>query len=143
MELILDRKWCKDTYSIGRLYIDGQFFSNTLEDKDRGLTQSMSEADVKKIKVYGETAIPKGKYTIVINYSNKFKRMMPQIMNVKGFSGIRIHEGNTAKDSLGCILVGDNNAVGRISNSKATYTKLYSKLKAAFDKGEKITLTIK
>lgn len=143
MELILDRKWCKDTYSIGRLYIDGQFFSNTLEDKDRGLTQSMSEADVKKIKVYGETAIPKGKYNVVINYSNKFKRLMPYIMNVKGFEGIRIHEGSTAKDSLGCILVGNNTAVGRISNSKSTYTKLYSKLKTAFNKGEKITLTIK
>lgn len=143
MELILDRKWCKDTYSIGRLYIDGQFFSNTLEDKDRGLNQSMSEADVKKIKVYGETAIPKGKYNIVINYSNKFKKLMPQIMNVKGFAGIRMHEGSTAKDSLGCVLVGNNTAVGRLSNSKATYAKLYSKLKAAFDKGEKITLTIK
>lgn len=143
MELILDRKWCQPSYSIGRLYIDGQFFSNTLEDKDRGLTQSMNEADIKKIKVYGETAIPKGTYTIVINYSNKFKRMMPQIMDVKGFNGVRIHEGNTAKDSLGCILVGDNKVTGKVLNSKSTYNKLFSKLKAASSKGEKITLTIK
>lgn len=143
MELTLDRKWCKDSYSIGKLYIDGQFFCNTCEDRDRGLNDTMTVDEIKKIKVYGETAIPKGTYTVTITYSNKYKKMMPLINNVKGYDGIRIHSGNTAKDSLGCILVGENKEVGKVLNSRATYDKLYARLKAASDKGEKITITIK
>lgn len=143
MELTLDRKWCKDSYSIGNLYIDGQKFCNTCEDRDRGLTDMMTVEEIKKTKVYGETAIPKGTYTVTLTYSNKYKKIMPLINNVKGFDGIRIHSGNTAKDSLGCILVGENKEVGKVLNSRATYDKLFAKLKAASNKGEKITITIK
>lgn len=143
MELTLDRKWCKDSYSIGNLYIDGQKFCNTCEDKDRGLTDNMTVQEIKTKKVYGETAIPKGTYTVTLTYSNKFKKVMPLINNVKGFDGIRIHSGTTAKDSLGCVLVGENKEVGKVLNSRATYNKLFSILKAASDKGEKITITIK
>lgn len=143
MELTLDRKWCKDSYSIGNLYIDGQKFCNTCEDKDRGLNDSMTVQEIKTKKVYGETAIPKGTYTVTLTYSNKFKKVMPLINNVKGFAGIRIHNGVTAKDSLGCVLVGENKEVGKVLNSRATYDKLFSILKAASDKGEKITITIK
>lgn len=143
MELVLDRKWCRSTYSIGNLYIDGKFFCNTCEDKDRGLTQNMTVDQIKKIKVYGETAIPKGTYTVSLTYSNRFKKIMPAVLNVKGFDGIRIHSGNTAKDSLGCILVGENKEVGKVLNSRTTYDKLFALLKAASDKGEKITITIK
>lgn len=143
MELVLDRKWCKPTYSIGTLYIDGQKFCNTCEDRDRNLTDSMTVEEIKKIKVYGETAIPKGTYTVTLTYSNRFKKIMPLINNVKGFEGIRIHSGTTSKDSTGCVLVGENKEVGKVLNSRATYNKLFTKLKAASDKGEKITITIK
>lgn len=128
MELKLIRKWKKPTYTIGELYIDNQFFSNTLEDKDRGLNDSMSVEEIKKIKVYGETAIPTGRYRVTLSYSIKFKKMLPEILNVKGFSGIRIHSGNTAKDSLGCILVGKNTVVGQVTSSRATFNRLMLKL---------------
>lgn len=143
MELVLDRKWCRNGYSIGNLYIDGIKFCNTLEDTDRDLNDTMSVDQIKKTKVYGETAIPKGQYTVTLTYSNKFKQIMPLVNNVKGFDGIRIHVGNTAKDSLGCILVGENKAVGKVLNSRATYNKLFNILKAAADKKEAIKLTIK
>lgn len=103
----------------------------------------MTVDQIKKTKVYGETAIPKGTYTVVLTYSNKFKKILPLINNVKGFEGIRIHSGNSAKDSLGCVLVGENKEVGKVLNSRATFDKLFAKLKAASDKGEKITITIK
>lgn len=118
MRVLVDRKWKKDTYTIGRVYIDGEFYCNSMEDKDRGLADWMSVGEISKKKVYGETAIPTGKYKVTMTYSAKYKRVMPQVMNVKGFAGIRIHSGNTAKDSLGCILLGKNDKPGWISNSR-------------------------
>lgn len=120
MQVLIDRKWKKDTYTIGRVYIDGTFFCNSMEDKDRGLRQDMQESTIKRLKVYGETAIPTGQYIIKMTYSPKYKRIMPQVLDVKGFSGIRIHSGNTAKDSLGCILLGKNTAKGIITESRKT-----------------------
>jgi len=106
MELILNRIAKKDTYTIGKLYINGTYLCDTLEDKDRGLTKDMSVSEIQKKKVYGETAIPTGKYQVIMSYSNKFKKVLPLVLNVPGYSGIRFHSGNTANDSLGCILVG-------------------------------------
>ena len=123
MEVLVDRKWKKDTYTIGKVFIDSEFFCNSMEDKDRGLAQYMSVGEITKKKVYGETAIPTGKYKVTMTYSSKYKRMMPQVMNVKGFAGIRIHSGNTAKDSLGCLLFGKNDKPGWISNSRNTCKK--------------------
>lgn len=143
MELVLDRKWCKPTYSIGTLYVDGKKFCNTCEDTDRGLTSNMTVDQIKKIKVYGETAIPKGTYTVTLTYSQKFKKVLPYLNDVKGFAGIRVHTGNSAKDSLGCILVGENKEVGKVLNSRVTFDKLFALLQAASKKGEKITITIK
>lgn len=131
MYVLLDRKWKKDTYTIGRVYIDGVFFSNSMEDKDRGLQQYMSVGEIERLKVYGETAIPRGKYKVTMTYSPKYKRLMPQVMNVKGFSGIRVHSMNTAKDSLGCIGLGKNDKKGRISNSRATCAEFEKLLIAA------------
>jgi hypothetical protein len=119
MNILIERKWKKETYTIGRVYINGEFFSNSMEDKDRGLHQQMSEKEINAKKVYGVTAIPTGDYVVKMTYSPKYKRKMPQIMNVKGFSGIRIHSGNTATDSLGCVLLGNNDKPGWISNSRA------------------------
>ena len=131
MYVLIERKWKKDTYSIGNTYINDTFFSNSMEDADRGLAQWMSEAEITEKKVYGETAIPTGKYILTMDYSPKYKRAMPHVMNVKGFSGIRIHSGNTAKDSEGCILLGKNDKVGWISNSRATCEEFERRLIAA------------
>lgn len=143
MNILVNRIAKRDTYTIGKVYINDQYFCDSIEDKDRGLTDSMSETEITSKKVYGETAIPTGTYTVTLTYSNKFKKVLPSINNVKGFSGIRIHSGNTAKDSLGCILVGQNKEVGKVLNSRVTFDKLFAKLQEASSKGEKITITIK
>ena len=101
MLVVIDRKWKKDTYTIGRVFIDDVFFANSMEDKDRGLTKDMPLAEIKKRKVYGETAIPAGEYEVRMTYSPKYKRMMPQVMDVPGWTGVRMHSMNEAKDSLG------------------------------------------
>ncbi len=142
MEILLQRVAKRDKYTIGKLYINDQYFCDTLEDTDRGLTQSMTEQQIKSKKVYGETAIPTGIYRVIISYSNRFKKQMPLLLNVPGFAGIRIHTGNTEKDSLGCILVGKNKAVGKVLESRDTYNKLFSILQKA-DKKETIKITIK
>lgn len=142
MNITLNRIAKKAKYTIGKLYINDQYFCDTLEDTDRGLTQSMTEQQIGSKKVYGETAIPTGIYRIIISYSNKFKKQMPLLLNVPGFAGIRIHSGNTEKDSLGCILVGKNKAVGKVLESRDTYSKLFSILQEA-NKKETIKITIK
>ena len=129
MKLTLKRIAFKEKYTIGRLYIDGEYFCDTIEDKDRGLDDSMSVKEVLSKKIYGQTAIPTGHYEVEITYSPKYKRMMPEIKDVKGFSGIRIHSGNTAKDTLGCLIVGKNTVVGMVTDSRKTYYKLFEILK--------------
>lgn len=153
MNIVIDRKWKKDAYTIGNLYINGVLFSNTLEDKDRGLTSSMTLEEINKKKIYGQTAIPSGAYEVKMTYSNRFHSRawgkkydgkVPELINVKGFGGVRIHPGNKAADTLGCILVGKNSAVGMVTNSQAYYFKLLDNyIVPATKKGEKITLTIK
>lgn len=143
MEIVLDRVYKKENYTIGKMFIDGIYFCDTLEDKDRGLYGFMSEAELKKKKVYGKTAIPTGTYTVKMTYSTKFKKLMPLVDKVKAFDGIRIHAGNTADDSLGCILVGKNKAVGKVLESRDTFSKLYKKIENAWNKHEEITLRIK
>ena len=139
MILTLDRKYKLPTYTIGKLYIDGEYFCDTLEDKDRGLTDSMTVNEISKIKIKKETAIPTGTYKVTITYSNRFKKNMPLINNVKGFEGIRIHSGNTDKDTEGCVLVGFNKVKGNVINSRDTYNKLFNVL----SKSNNITITIK
>ncbi len=141
MNLLLKRIAKRDNYTIGKLYIDGVYFCDTLEDKDRGLTQSMQLSQISKTKVYGSTAIPTGKYLITITYSNRFKQLMPLLNNVPGFSGIRIHAGNSHKDTEGCVLVGKNKVVGKVLESRDTYKKLYQILSKANNK-EQIYITI-
>lgn len=153
MNIVIDRKWKKDTYTIGKMYIDGKVFSDTLEDRDRGLDSTMTPGEIAMKKVYGETAIPKGTYEVRMTHSGRFssrpwgKRYggkVPEITNVKGYSGVRIHPLNTAKDSLGCIGVGKNNVKGRISESTAYYYRLLDNhIVPAINRGEKVTLTIK
>ena len=148
MELLLKRTAKKQNYTIGDLYIDGQWFSNTLEDKDRGLTQNMTEEEISKIKVYGSTAIPTGKYKIDMNtvspkfknrpWAKKWNGKLPRLKSVPGYEGVLIHVGNTQKDTLGCILVGENKIKGQVINSTTTFNKLMELL----TKREDITITI-
>ena len=151
MELKLNRSAKRDSYTIGRLFVDGVLFSDTLEDRDRGLSDSMSAEQVKRVKVYGQTAIPTGRYEVVLSVSAKFAGRVwarrfggrvPEIKAVKGFSGIRIHPLNTAADSLGCIGVGHNSAKGVITQSTQFFYALMDKLLAAEARGERIFITI-
>lgn len=148
MKLLLKRIAKRDTYTIGKLYIDGKYFADTLEDPDRGLTNSMSREQIAKIKVYGETAIPTGTYNIDMNtvsakfknrsWASPYKGKIPRLQNVPGYEGVLIHPGTTSKDTLGCILVGKNTSKGMITQSQATFHQLISIL----TKGTNITITI-
>ena len=126
MKLTLIRKYKKEDYTIGHLYIDGKLFCDVLEDRVR-------ELNTLEDKVYGKTAIPEGVYQVKLTYSPRFKKILPEILNVQFFSGIRIHAGNTAEDSEGCILVGENKVKGKVINSKKTLEKLMKILKSAQD----------
>lgn len=139
MELLLKRIYSGSTYTIGHLYINGNCYCDVLEDTDRGLSSDMSEEQIKKIKVYGKTAIPTGRYKIEVTYSPKFKRYLPILLNVKGFSGIRVHSGNTHEDTLGCLLVGYNKVKGQVINSRVTSDKLTALLR---NTKEEIYITI-
>lgn len=139
MKLKLVRKYRKEKYTIGKLYVDGVYFCDTIEDKDRGLDDVMGLAEIMIKKKYGETAIPYGIYKVEITYSPKYKKLMPEIKNVKGFSGIRIHSGNTAKDTLGCLIVGKNTQVGMVTESRKTYNKLFALMKDEKDISIEIT----
>lgn len=138
MEIKLVRIAFKETYTIGKLYVDGKYLCDTIEDKDRGLDNSMTANEILRRKVKGQTAIPTGHYNIDITYSPKYKRMMPLLLDVKGFSGIRIHSGNTSKDTEGCLIVGKNKQVGMVLESRDTYQRLFEMMQ-----GEKnITIDI-
>ena len=153
MELLVNRKWKKDTYTIGEFFINGKKFSETCEDKDRGLRQEMPLSQIKAIKIYGKTAIPVGIYDIQMTYSPKFASRsfakkyqgnVLQIMNVKGYEGVRIHPFNTAEESYGCIAVGRNLEKGKVLQSTYFYLKLVDEyILPALKRGEKVTLTIK
>lgn len=153
MEILIDRKWKKDTYTVGNVYVNGAFFGNSLEDKDRGLLDTMSVEQIAQKKVYGETAIPTGTYEVKMTYSNKFSARawgrkyqgkVPELLNVKGFSGVRVHPGNSSKDTLGCILLGKNSVKGMVTQSTSYYYKLLDNyILPAINKKEKVILVIK
>lgn len=152
MELRLHRKWRKDGYSIGRLFVNDEFFCNTVEDTDRGLTSEMTTKEIESKKVFGQTAIPYGRYEITLKVQSgtfkdkkayqSIKGYLPRLKNVKGYSGVLIHIGNFPKDTNGCILVGENKVKGGVCNSTVWFWKLYEILKAASENGEKIWITV-
>lgn len=121
MKLELKRAYIGKTYTIGHLYVDGEFLCDTLEDIPRD------------VKIMNETCIPTGDYKVILNESNRFKRVMPLLLQVPNFEGIRIHAGNTEADTSGCILVGKNTARGLLSESRATFDKLFSMMTKAED----------
>lgn len=134
MELKLNRIFLGSSATIGELYVDGEHIADTLEDRVR------PEGE----KVYGKTAIPEGTYEMVLSYSPRFKKILPEILNVPNFTGIRIHCGNSSADSSGCILVGtwDGEKEDWVSDSKIAFNKLMSLLQEAVDNKEEITITI-
>ena len=123
MKLTLKRIFLGEKYTIGKLYIDGVYFCDTLEDKYRDLT--------KEKKVMHETAIPYGTYKVIVNLSPKFKRELPRLLNVPHFEGVLIHNGLYPSHTSGCILVGENKIKGALINSKPYETKLIQILKQA------------
>lgn len=141
MDLNLKRIARKAKYTIGKLYIDGQYFCDTIEDTDRGMKQSDAYATNKRKKVKGETAIPTGRYQVTLGVqSERFKNKsqykfcdgyLPRLINVPCFEGVLIHIGNTERDTEGCILVGENKVVGMVINSTQTFLKLYDRLQQA------------
>lgn len=153
MILNLKRRYKGSKYTIGTLTIGDIFKCDTIEDIDRNLDDSMPVYTIKAKKVYGYTAIPKGEYIIDMRtVSPKFKDRswakpyggkLPRLLDVKGFSGVLIHVGNTEKDSLGCILVGENKVKGKVINSTKTFNTLMSLLLKASLRGEEIKIIIK
>ena len=141
MKLTLKRIALRSTYTIGRLYVDGNYFCDTLEDTVRDLNKN-GKFDNGEKKVYAKTAIPYGTYEIKWTYSPRFKKYTPQLMNVPSFEGIRIHSGNSSTDTEGCLLLGENKKVGMVLNSRATINKFYPLVKKACSKG-KVTIEIK
>lgn len=152
MELLLERKWCKQDYTIGRLYINKEFFCNTLEDTVRDINKN-GTFDYGEFKISGHTAIPYGEYEITLDVvSPKFSKYpfykevcngkLPRLLNVPNFDGVLIHCGSTADNSAGCILVGNNTIKGGLTDSKKVFKNLYSILNKANKNRDKIIVKI-
>lgn len=150
MRLELTRIYKGRAYTIGRLYVDGVYLCDTLEDTDRGLSSAMTSAEIKALKVFGKTAIPRGMYFVDMQtVSPRFRLRkwakahggrVPRLQGVRGFDGVLIHPGNTAADTDGCILVGYNKAKGKVLESVTAYERLFALLDVA---PELITLTVR
>lgn len=135
MELTLNRIFLGSSATIGELLINDKHLCDTLEDRVR------PEGE----KVYGKTAIPEGTYEVKLTHSPRFKKILPEILNVPNFSGIRIHTGNSSKDTEGCILVGtwDGEKEDWVGSSKIAFDELMTLLEEATDNKEKVTITVK
>ena len=132
MNITLKRIFKGPDYTIGRLFIDGKYFCDTLEDRVRA----------PGVKVPGRTAIPAGKYQVELTESLRFGRLMPRLKDVPGFTGVLIHSGNTADDTEGCILVGKNRVKGKLLDSRETFARLFKVLFVAERGGEKLEIEI-
>lgn len=135
MNLLLRRYEFGGEQTFGKLYLNGAYECETLEDQDRNLEDGGA-------KVFGKTAIPRGKYIVIIDYSTRFKRDLPHVLNVPQFEGIRIHSGNTVEDTEGCILVGNTKVGNQVLQSRVAFNALMMKLDAAYDVGEHIEMEV-
>ena len=148
--LLLKRIAKRDAYTIGRLYVEDKYFCDTLEDTDRGLSQSLPLCVNRAKKMKGKTAIPTGKYRVTLDVqSPRFREVafykfcngfLPRLLNVPAFDGVLMHVGNTAADTDGCILVGENKVKGQVIKSRDTFLKLYAILQE--HKNDYIYITI-
>lgn len=155
MHIKLQRTARKATYTVGKVYIDGKYFCDSLEDTDRMATQVMpftstggsvgywTTPDGSKIeKVYGKTAIPTGRYDVCSHWWEKYKCYVPMLLRVNGFLGILMHNGMTADHTEGCPLLGKNNAIGRLDGDRIYMDALAARVLACEKKGEKVTIEI-
>lgn len=152
MELLVKRRYKGSAYTIGSLYVNGVYECDTLEDPDRGLTSEMSLEEIKSKKIYGNTAIPTGKYSVSMSvvsprfkdrsWAKPYSGKIPRLLDVKGYEGVLIHVGNKTTDTSGCILVGENKIKGQVLNSTACFMELMTQLLKAHLKGEPITIEI-
>lgn len=143
MNIRLIRKFFSEESTIGELYVNDVFQGHILEDKDRGLGASMTLEEIRNLKIHGRTCIPYGTYEIVVSYSNRFKKYLPLLINVPGYLGIRIHPGNKAIHTEGCLLPGEYspNVPNMVTRSLITFDALFKLIKSV-EKKEKITITI-
>ncbi len=154
MEIIIRRTAFKEGYTIGNLYIlpeqvnneekaVPEWFCDTMEPTTRKLTSRMPLTIIRRHKIIGKTAIPTGRYRILITRSRRFGRWLPLLLNVKGFEGIRIHAGNKPEDTRGCILPGFNRRKGYVLDSTRCVLTLVKMMTEAMEKGEKVFVTVK
>lgn len=136
MNLRVERRWKRDQYTIGIMYVNGTRFSETVEDADRGLDSSMDVLTILAKKQPGITAIPTGTYKVILTVSPKFKKkswalkyggLVPELVGVRGYSGVRIHPANYATELEGCIAPGENKVKGGVVNSVKWYLELMDK----------------
>lgn len=148
MEILLIRNVRAENYTEGRMLFNGQPVCDTIEDRDRDANRN-GRLDGNEVKVYGETAIPNGRYRVTLDHSPKFSpryggKRIPFVHDVPGFSGVRIHTGNTAADSLGCIIVGMRVGAGVVADSKATFfNRVLPPMEAADARKEEMWLTVR
>lgn len=131
LQVLLTRNWRKDTYTIGRIYVNGNFFCNSLEDKDRGLIQGMPLETLKKMKIQDQTAIPVGTYRLRVTMSPKFKRELIEVVDVPAFTGIRFHRGVNENHTSGCVLTGLNKIKGGLVDGAKYEEEITKMVKAA------------
>lgn len=153
MEIYVNIFARKPKYRLGHLYVNGQYICDTLEDTDRGLLQGMSREHIAALKQHGTTAIPIGRYQVTLRqvsprFSSRTQYQfchgrLPRLLNVPGYVGVLIHIGNRPEDTEGCLLVGENKVVGQVTNSTATFRRLYEILQQADKRDETIWITIK
>lgn len=138
MEILLQREPSTLQSTSGALSIDGAFECFTLED----VVREMPGKPVSTWKIAGQTAIPVGTYQVVIDFSTRFQRPMPHVLNVPGFDGVRIHSGNTAADTEGCVLLGKNRAPDDVTESRDAFAGFFPKLQAAINRGEQVRIVV-
>lgn len=142
MELKLERETFTSQSTIGSLFCGGVFLCHILEDTDRGLTSGMALGEIQTKKVYGKTAIPRGRYQIVATMSQRFAKILPLLLKVPGFEGIRIHPGNTPADTDGCLLPGLTGAKDFVGSSRDAFSVVDKLIHRALDRGDEVWITI-
>jgi len=142
MKLVLKRRYLGEAYTIGSLFVDGEYLCDTIEDKVRDYNKDGDLLDAGEKKVFGKTAIPFGSYKIHLSMSPKFQRLLPILENVRHFTYIRIHSGTHAGHSHGCILPGENKVKGKVLNSKKWEMKIVELMHEAEKRQEIITIDI-
>jgi hypothetical protein len=147
MEIEIIRRWKGENSTLSIILLDGKELGYVLEDVDRDLVESQPLADIKKVKIHGRTAIPEGRYKVLVTHSARFKQLLPILLSVPGFEGIRIHTGNTHLNTEGCLLPGQNylqkNGDYQVTNSRILFNIIFPKIQAALRAKSEVWIKIK